>query len=888
MRAARLATLGFVPTKDQPDRPPNSAHPIGPAAPFARAQRGGYAPQHKLPSRCGATPLAEVRVPAHGRKFTQRSRHEQRPRRHRHRAWLIRRRRPIGWRGFAGPALAVQRHLPPRTWLALLAAVLATLALGVITGSLDGGGQDATAIVKVPPDNPRLGLVYQGLSPAGDGTPCVGAYQVIAPDLCTHGPDEPPAGLDVHRDIAPVAAGEAAPALPRQNIAAVPDDSVVWLDAGVTTEGGGASRAPGAPALVPDAPADAARPDGTVCAGDGESGKRVQVLYAYETGTASRYSQYLASFRAWAAGVDTIVDASAAETGGVRHVRYVTTPGCEIAVAEVEVPAGALDTFNATIAVLRTLGYDRADRKYTIFADTHVYCGIGTFAADGRPGAANRSNGGTGYGRVDAGCWSPVVAAHELGHNLGAVHRGSPHANQTGHCVDGIDVMCYGSTPAADRCPRRAAVPRLDCGHDDYFNTDPRPGSYLAKHWNVADSQFLTHGDSAAGDPAGGRAEPRPPAPTAATPPAQAATPNAPGPIEPPVPADVPGAYATPSPATPADPAGTADPAAPANTATPGGGAAPATPGHPATPGRSAPPNRPATPGNQAAPAGPADPAAPGAADPAGSAAPGGSATLAPAGANPPAGGAEKPGAGPAATPSAAAPGSGQPAALQVNATTSTAVRVTWPPAGHGAQYGVLMDGRVVGWTAATAARVIGLRPDTAYRLQVVTGDPKNARPYTGAASARTPATRRPADGAPFILGNALTGEVATLQAARAAGGAPLVMQPGTGAANQVWQLQPAGDGSYLLRSQATGKCVVARGGRAVAGAPLVQQSCPSLPAAGQRWLVTATGYGFALTAVDAAGGPLVIGVGVPRFCDDRLLVLQRPARIRHQSWTVL
>jgi hypothetical protein len=761
--------------------------------------------------------------------------------------------------------------------LALLAAVVATLVFGVVTGSLDGGGQDLTAIVKVPADNPRLGLVYQGLSPAGYGTPCAGAYQVIAPDMCTHGPDEPPAGLDVHRDVAPVAAGEPAPALPRQNIAAVPEDSAVWLDAGATAEAGN-PPASGAPALVPDAPADTARPDGTVCAGDGEAGKRVQVLYVYETGTASRYSQYLASFQAWAAGVDTIVDAGAAETGGVRHVRYVTTPGCAIAVAEVEVPAGALDSFNATIAVLRTLGYDRADRKYMIFADTNVYCGIATFAADDRPGAANRSNGVPGYGRTDAGCWSPVVAAHELVHNLGAVHSGSPHASQTGHCVDGIDVMCYGSTPAADRCPQRAAVQPLDCGHDDYFNTDPRPGSYLAKHWNVADSQFLTGGGSPAGEPAGGPADPGQPAPTAAR---QATTP---GPIEPPVPADVPGAYG-------GEPAGTEPPATPAGSANPAGTPArgrPSTPpGRPATPpSNTAPPGGPASgsPAPQAAPGGPATPGgvtpAPAGADPAA----GGQA-------NPPAGGRQnppaRPGAGPSATSSAAPPGSGPPA-VQVNATTSTAVRVAWPSAGRGAQYGVLLDGRIVGWTTATAARVIGLRPDTAYRLQVVTGDPKSTRPYTEVAAVRTPATRRPADGAPFILGNALTGEVATLQAARSAGGAPLVVQPGTRATNQLWQLQPAGDGTYLLRSQATGKCVVARGGRAVPGAPLVQQSCPSLPAAGQRWQITATPYGFALTAVDAAGGPLVIGVGVPRFCDDRLLVLQRPTEVRHQSWTGL
>ncbi|MCP2329171.1 hypothetical protein HDA40_007678 [Hamadaea flava] len=88
--------------------------------------------------------------------------------------------------------------------------------------------------------------------------------------VCTHGPDATPPGLDIHRPVAPLAASLTASALP-------------------------------------------------VCEGDGVSGKRVEVLYIH--GSTSRYAQYLETFRTLAEGVDAIYNASAAETGGERHVR---------------------------------------------------------------------------------------------------------------------------------------------------------------------------------------------------------------------------------------------------------------------------------------------------------------------------------------------------------------------------------------------------------------------------------------------------------------------------------------------------------------------------------------------------------------------------------------
>ena len=33
----------------------------------------------------------------------------------------------------------------------------------------------------------------------------------------------------------------------------------------------------------------------------------------------------------------------------------------------------------------------------------------------------------------------------------------------------------------------------FDCGHNDDYNTNPAPGSYLASYWNPANNRFLTN-----------------------------------------------------------------------------------------------------------------------------------------------------------------------------------------------------------------------------------------------------------------------------------------------------------------------------------------------------------------------------------------------------------
>jgi hypothetical protein len=342
-----------------------------------------------------------------------------------------------------------------------------------------GASAEGPPLTSVPADQPDKGLVHAGLRPAKKGSPCVGEFEIVGTNRCSHGPDEVPAGLAVKTRTASIAPAAPEPKLPAQSAPLADKNAVALADTKAATNAAG-----------------------VVCDGDGVTGKRVQVLYARATGTASRFAQYEASFRSWAAAVDVIYDASAQETGGHRHLRYVTTADCQVDVREVEVPAGSLNDFGQSITALQKLGYNRTDRKYMIFAESNVYCGIGTFAGDDQPAAKNRSNAGPSYGRSDTGCWAASVAAHELGHNLGAVANSAPNSSKAGHCVDDYDVMCYKDTDTTVVkivCTSKAEENRLDCNHDDYYSTDPAAGSYLASHWNVANNEFLIQGDTGSG-----------------------------------------------------------------------------------------------------------------------------------------------------------------------------------------------------------------------------------------------------------------------------------------------------------------------------------------------------------------------------------------------------
>jgi hypothetical protein len=300
---------------------------------------------------------------------------------------------------------------------AAIAAALATPAMAQMStteGPATVAGQTVVIARMLPRNNPALGLIYGGLATEPTGA-CARAYRLVTTQGCTPGPEAPPAGFDVAVDRT---------ALPERN-----------------------------PKLQ--------------CDGDGVAGKRVQVVYARASDVPDRYADFADSIRQWAGEVDRTVRNAAAATDGERHVRFVHDADCVLDVTNVTLGAGGDDTLDATIADLAAQRLRNPRRKYLVFVDANVYCGIAEIEDDDSDARLNRHNTTSHVARVDSGCWSGGVAAHQLLHTLGAVQLSAPHS--TG------DWNCAGA-----------------CERTDYLDTDPPAGSYLDTHWNVARSDFLT------------------------------------------------------------------------------------------------------------------------------------------------------------------------------------------------------------------------------------------------------------------------------------------------------------------------------------------------------------------------------------------------------------
>jgi hypothetical protein len=358
-----------------------------------------------------------------------------------------------------------------RTNHRLPSIVFAIALLCVAYGSLTVRQTEAARAL--PKNRTDFGLVYDGLRRGSAQTTCASMY-IMEDGSCTHGPDPLLPGRDMRRAVLPLS----------------PAQTAAFERVQSTTPG-------------------CSDPDALLDTRDNE--KRVQVLYVRTADQPDHFAEFEDSIRHWAELADDVFNLSAQQTGGSLRVRFVRDGGCRIDVTSAVVPAGAADQFRMTTAALRAQGFDRVNRKYLLFVDSAVYCGIAQTKVDDRPGVMNLNNLGAMFARVDAPCWGARVAAHELMHTMGGVQDSAPNSTYGiegslgGHCTDGSDIMCYADasnahTQMRTACPSSNRL-RFDCNNDDYFHSKPAPGSYLATHYNAATNAFLIQDAAQLADP---------------------------------------------------------------------------------------------------------------------------------------------------------------------------------------------------------------------------------------------------------------------------------------------------------------------------------------------------------------------------------------------------
>lgn len=264
---------------------------------------------------------------------------------------------------------------------------------------------------------------------------------------------------------------------------------------------------PGDPPVAASGGPAAEATAGIQCFGTGTDGARVRLVYAHPA-SVNRFSSLQAMMRKRAAQMDNIFNASAAQTGGRRHIRFRTDADCNIDIVNLTVDPSVLPATNirGLINAMSARGYDDPDTKYVIWAETNganpnTCSGLATLYADTRPVAENWNNTLPGYARLDETCLRTVfdgrTEAHELMHTIGGVQSAAPNGTPAGHCTDEGDRMCYdddGSGPVRTRavCSSSNEL-RFDCRNDDYFYAGAPcgAGGFLVNHWNSADSRWL-------------------------------------------------------------------------------------------------------------------------------------------------------------------------------------------------------------------------------------------------------------------------------------------------------------------------------------------------------------------------------------------------------------
>lgn len=222
------------------------------------------------------------------------------------------------------------------------------------------------------------------------------------------------------------------------------------------------------------------------------SGYGHRLIYAYLAGQPNRYSSLSSSIQDAINRANGLIHQEAKKFGYNGNFPFYC--GAD------QVQLSSSDSSYSTVVNdLYNKGFSNPNLHYWIYLDTSsCQGGLGGIQPDDRATLLNYNNSGTAYA-LNYGCngvTGGLVMAHEAGHNLGAVQNSAPDASGGWHCNDGTDLMCYSDGGSTSKYNNEVCngpySGNYDCNHNDYFNPRPATGSYLATHWNVAWSHWVT------------------------------------------------------------------------------------------------------------------------------------------------------------------------------------------------------------------------------------------------------------------------------------------------------------------------------------------------------------------------------------------------------------
>ena len=254
---------------------------------------------------------------------------------------------------------------------------------------------------------------------------------------------------------------------------------------------------------------DTATADDVTCAPTNE--RHTLMIYAYPSNQASRYATIAPLLRqeTYKLSAFLTAESQSMDSNTGKELRVACDAGTPRVTAVQLATNSSVDSFSTVVNDLAAQGYGgtmstAVTDRYLVFYDSTVgsgAAGTGHLFRDDSPSTDSANNSG-GLVAVEF-AWSGTphwdVLLHEAGHNMGAVQYSAPNTSDTtwgAHCNDGIDIMCYSDGMAQSNYNGSVcAIEVFDCNRNDYFNSDPAPGSYLDTHWNIAGTYngFLEH-----------------------------------------------------------------------------------------------------------------------------------------------------------------------------------------------------------------------------------------------------------------------------------------------------------------------------------------------------------------------------------------------------------